>query len=40
MAIDCAINSDEAQQIVLLRKEIVDLKGKLAEAETKLEENK
>ena len=40
MAIDCAINSDEAQQIVLLRKEIVDLKGKLVEAETKLEERK
>ena len=40
MAIDCAINSDEAQQIVLLRKEIVDLKGKLVEAETKLEESK
>ena len=40
MAIDCAINSDEQAQILVLKKEIRDLKGKLEEVTNQLEESK
>ena len=40
MAIDCAINSDEQAQILVLRKEIHELKSRLETVTAELEESK